>query len=274
MLPITSPFDTYRAGLWALRKNIPLAATYLAAMTAMNLLLAAIGTGPGAILSFALLVPLLLISAMLVYPLHATFLSDGRVTGFAAIESFGRMARIAWRLFVIGFLAMVPALMVIIPVAIFLLPDMLLVGELSGEPRAEYGSAGGLYWAAMLALMLSLFGISVILFGPLIPDIVAKNDGKPGPSSFQVGTRHFWRMAANLAAGPGLVLVGYELLQWAMGIGPTDVNAPTAADPTTLLAHLAGLCITCFCSAMTAGVLSDAYRRVLAEDGKPQATAH
>ncbi|HSF96741.1 MAG TPA: hypothetical protein VLA52_17070 [Thermohalobaculum sp.] len=267
MLPIRSPFDTYRAGIWVVRKNAGLVAGYLGLMAAVEILFtvtgldaAILGLGLTAIGVYTLvyLVALFLVSATLVYPLHASFLSDGRITGLAAIESFGRLARIGWRLFVIGFLGLVPATALLVAITATGLFAWLPTGGGSGIAS---GSGVNLYMAALILIYGGSSGLSVILFGPLIPDIVTGNDQRPGPSSFQIGSSQFGRMAQNLMVGPGLVLVIYYSLWWGM------VSGPEGSLPQTVVlgVRLAGLCVAAFASAMTAAVLSDGYRRFEAE---------
>ena len=282
MLPITSPFDTYRAGLWAVQQNIRLFAGYLVLMTAINFLGSAIdtervflsiGAGAAILLSLVLLVGVCMIPAVLIYPLHATFLSDGRNKGLAAIESFDRLCRIGWRLFVIVFLALIPTLIVIVPAILVLFPGMMEIDATVAESGTGQEAEAAFNWSVIALFgVLGLFsGVSVILFGPHIPDIVTKNDGKPGPSSFQRGTRYFWRMAANLAAGPGLVLLAYYALWWLVVASPAEETDRSPFEPIMLLSDFVGLCVSAFCSAMIAGVLSDAYRRALAQEAQSRA---
>jgi hypothetical protein len=270
VLPITSPFDTYRAGLWAVRKNLRLVVGYIALVTAGSFLLWAadaesllfgMGTGAGLVLSLLMLVAACMIPAILIYPLHATFLSDGRVKGLAAIESLGRLWRIGWRLFVIAALALIPSLIVIFP---------LMLGVIVRAAGPEGGEAAMADWYVLAAFAIGVlfFGISIILFGPHIPDIVTGNDARPGPSSFQRGTRHFWRMAANLAAGPGLVMLVYEVPSWLVVASLAAELDGIAFAPVQIADEFAGTCVMAFCSAMTAGVLSDAYRRALASEAE------
>lgn len=282
MLPITSPFDTYRVGLWSVQQNIRLFAGYFVLMTATNLLISAIDTGSiflrmgtgGAILFIlVLLVAASMIEAMLIYPLHATFLSDGRKKGLAAIESYGQLYRIGWRLFAILLLALIPTLIVIVPMTLVLIPGMMEVDATAAQQGTGQDSDAVIDWLTIaFSGVLGLFlGLSVILFGPHIPDIVTKNDAKPGPSSFQRGTRYFWRMAANLAAGPGLVLLVYDALRWLIVGNSAEETDRSSFEPIILLSDFVELGVTAFCSAMIAGVLSDAYRRALAREAKSAA---
>jgi hypothetical protein len=95
------------------------------------------------------------------------------------------------------------------------------------------------------------------------------NDTRPGPSSFQRGTRHFWRMAANLAAGPGLVLLVYEIPSELVVASLAAQIDGRAFIPVEVVDTLVGTCIGVFSAAMTAGILSDAYRRALASEANP-----
>jgi len=271
MLPITSPFDTYRVGLWAVRKNLGLVAGYVLVMSALNLLTVAldaetalleVGAAVLGLVIVAALAAQFLITAALVYPLHATFLSDGRTTGLGAIESPGRYGRIAWRLFVIAALAFIPAILVILPIG-FAIGDTAFQAEGAAEERL-------VDWLIVSAfcIIAVFFGLSIILFGPHIPDIVTGNDARPGPSSFQRGTRHFWRMARNLVAGPGLVLAGIETINLLTSSGAADEAMADWTDPATLGYGVIEAAVSAYASAMTAGILSDAYRRALASEAE------
>ncbi len=94
MLPITSPFDTYRAGLWVAKRNVELILVYVALMVLHGRLSETLPSLVWLALQF-------LIPALLIFPLHATFLSDGRVAGFAAIRDFSGLCWVAWRAFLI-----------------------------------------------------------------------------------------------------------------------------------------------------------------------------
>ncbi len=287
MLPIKSPFDTFRAGLWVAKRNVELILVYVALMVLHGRLSgafqlesvgASMGVGVSLLVSLAsLLVSLaslalpFLIPALLIFPLHATFLSDGRVAGFAAIRDFSGLCWVAWRAFLIFFAAMVSAAIV------FAIGAPVMGGGfgdfVAASEAAQAGDAAAVkllttYVVAMSAVGIPLFGAFVILLGLRIPHIVEKGKVKSASSSIRRGASQFWRMAAYLAAGPGTVILA-QYVVWRGFFGTVAEALARGPDhPVSIASNVVGFFIYAFCIAMTAGVLSDAYRRALAQEAQ------
>lgn len=264
MLPITSPFDTFRAGLWVAKRNVEIILVYVALMVLHGRLSETLPSLVWLALQF-------LIPALLIFPLHATFLSDGRVAGFAAIRDFRGLCWVAWRAFMIFFAATVSAAIV------FAIGPPVLGGGFGGflaaseAAQAGDAAAGKLlikYVVAMFAIGVPLFGASVILLGLRIPHIVEKGNVESASSSIRRGASQFWRMAANLAAGPGVVLLAPVGIWSGFISAPAETLAAGPDHPLTIASNIFGTAIYAYCVAMTAGVLSDAYRRALEHEAQ------
>ena len=243
MLPIKSPFDTFRAGVWVAKRNVAIILVYVVLMTAhffyVDVLsestMESMGAGGSFIGSIVSLVLQFLISALLIFPLHATFLSDGRVAGFAAIRGFGGLCRIAWRSFLIFIAAMVPTGIIFAIGAPILGGGMAEFGAASEAAQAGDVAAGKLlttYMVAMFAIGAPFFGASVILFGLRIPHIVDKGGVKSASSSIRRGTSQFWRMAAFFAAGPGTVFLAQYVIWWGLITFASGRNGPPPCPET------------------------------------------
>ena len=116
MLPIKSPLDTFRVGVWGLKRNAGLVLVYVAWMTLLDLsyqgfaseiLIESAGTSASLLIAFGMIFIQFFISAMLIFPLHATFLSDGHVAGLAAIGSFDGVTRVGLWAMLIFFVALI-----------------------------------------------------------------------------------------------------------------------------------------------------------------------
>ena len=291
MLPIKSPFDTFRAGLWVAKQNVSLILVYVALMVLHGRLSGAFllesvdaSTSSGVsilaslaslLVSLASLALQFLIPALLIFPLHATFLSDGRVAGFAAIRDLSGLCWVAWRAFLILFAAMVVAAIVFAigaPVLGGGFGDFVAASEAAQAGDAAAGKLLTTYIVAMSAIGVPLFGASVILLGLRIPHIVEKGKVKSASSSIRRGASQFWRMAAYLAAGPGTVLLAqYVIIWWGIFGTMAEALARGPDHPVSIASNVVGFFIYAFCIAMTAGVLSDAYRRALAREAQSRA---
>ena len=286
MLPIKSPFDTFRAGLWVAKQNVSLILVYVALMVLYGrlsgaFLLESVGASTSAgvsiLASLASLALQFLIPALLIFPLHATFLSDGRVAGFAAIRDFSGLCWVAWRAFLIFFAAMVVAAIVFAigaPVLGGGFGDFVAASEAAQAGDAAAGKLLATYTFAIVAIGIPLFGASVILLGLRIPHIVEKGGVKSASSSIRRGASQFWRMAAYLLAGPGTVLLAHQVILWIWwGFISTlaEAFARGPDHPVSIASNIVGVFIYAYCVAMTAGVLSDAYRRALAQEAQSRA---
>ena len=276
MLPITSPFDTFRAGLWVAKRNVELILIYVALMVlhgrlSVVFLSESMGEGVSFAASLVSLVLQFLIPTLLIFPLHATFLSDGRVAGFAAIRGFSGLFWVAWRAFLIFSAAMVSAVIVFAIVAPVLgggFGDFVAASEAAQAGDAAAGKLLITYIVAMSAVGVPLFGAFVILLGLRIPHIVEKGNVKSASSSIRRGASQFWRMAANLAAGPGVVLLAPVVIWWGFISTLAEAIARGPDPPLTIASDVVGTAIYAYCVAMTAGILSDAYRRALEHEAQ------
>lgn len=213
-----------------------------------------------------------IIAALLIFPLHATFLSDGRVSGFAALGRGIAFLIVAWWCLVIFAAAALPT-RVIFNAAISLLGgswdeyfNALYAAETGSR---EAGKTVMSYILLMRAISLPFVVASIVLIGPRIPHIVDGRFLDGLLTSIRHGARQFWPMTAKLAVGPGLVILAHQFVQWRIIAQPVEAYSRADDHPLTILTEVLALAVYAFCAAMTAGVLSDAYRRALASEAGP-----
>lgn len=268
MLPVTSAADTYRAGFWALRRNAALCCAWIVLYTGyqealgvwyLRLLLGKVsGLGVPVLVATSWIIGFLLI-ALLAVPLHASFLSDGRVTGVRALADGAVVCRVAWRGFLIVIAAAIPT------VLLFMFGDMLLNGALTRALAAlGHGAPSPALLFGFRAIVLTLFGLATVLLGLGIPRAVALGRAGTLGGSIRWGLRFFRPMAGRLAAGPCLVSMAVAFMQWRVLV---DIKG--AFDPLWPFAHLSASMLIAYatfvlCMAMIAGILSDAFRRAQA----------
>lgn len=284
MLPITSATDTYRVGIWTLRQNLDVVGLWAALSVglwgAKEYLIEQVLSGqvPAAgTLEFTLMLTgtslaiNLLLTGILVVPLHAALLSDARVAGLRALADGAVVCRVAWRLFLIG------AAVWVIFTAAEKVMQLLQAGGVLTEPiLTEYAGPGGqpelILELGFRGVHILLYGFAVILLGLGIPRAVALGRAGPVGGSIRWGMRLFGPMAARLAAGPGIVLIVAEFAQWKV-IAALPATFPRITPlALEIVSGLVDLAVVAFCTAMIAGVLSDGYRRALASAAESTGT--
>jgi len=277
MLPIASAADTYRVGVWTLRQNLAVLGLWIALEAgywgAKSYLFSQMLSGnvpatgtPGftlMLIGTSLAIKLFL-TGILVVPLHAALLTDGRVAGFRALAEGAVVCRVAWRLFLIGLAVWIVFTTADKVMQLLEAGGMMTVGL---EDRAAFTSQLG-----YRGVHLVVYGFAVILLGLGIPRAVALGRAGPLVGSIRWGARLFRPMAARLVAGPGIVFLVNEFVQWKV-IGASS-GYFTRISPFTLeiVSGLMDLAVLAFCTAMIAGVLSDGYRRALASAADPAVT--
>lgn len=277
MLPIISAADTYRVGIWTLRQNLGVVGLWMALSAGSwgateylsQQILAgnvpAVGAPEFTVLYLGTWLAInFLLMGILVVPLHAALLSDGRAVGFRALADGAVVCRVAFRLFLIG-LAVWIVLTAADKIMQLLQNGGMLTGGIGG--RAEFTLQLG-YRGAHFAV----YGLAVTLLGLGIPRAVALGRAGPLGGSIRWGARLFRPMAARLVVGPGIVLLATEFIQWKV-VGAMPVAFPRIPPlGLEILAGLIDLAVLAFCTAMIAGVLSDGYRRALANAATPAGT--
>ena len=272
MLPLRSPFDAYRAGLWAAGRNFDIvfvAAVLIAlfdpARTGSWGLFGEIRPSPPGVGALVRFVVDVLVPSALTFALHATFLSDGRRTGFMAVHDFGALCLVGLRWIVITVFAFALAV-IIASMPLWIggdgLPFLMVTGATVGDGASALELEPGPGFGVLAVLSLGLW---VILLGLRIPEIV---DGGTAPGwarNMRRGVQQSRRMAASLAAGPGLLIAAYHALWWVLV--PAEAGMSDAAlDPVALAGSLGDALIFVYAMAMTSAVLANGYRHALAEE--------
>ncbi len=269
MLPIASPFDTFRAGLWALWQNAGLALGAVALMAWFDPSVldrstvdGVPGPTPGIASSFIIYAVQIFVQAVLIFAFHATFLSDGRIRSFAAVREIEALFFVGLRMVMIAFAAVIPFVFVShFTEEILFEPVAQLAPVLPGD------DAENLFVGITLATLYLAFGVFVILLRLRIPEIVEKREGGATFGSVRRGLRQFRRMALNLAAGPGLFICVFYAVWWGLVFSPVAEPVRGSGDRGAIAVSVIYAAVFVISAAMTAGVLSDAYRRSLAREG-------
>ncbi|MEL6478372.1 MAG: hypothetical protein AAFR17_13680 [Pseudomonadota bacterium] len=252
MLPLQRPFDSLHAALTVLRRHPGEVVCYLGLITVAGwyssyaadsesdeFVIAALG----AILIFILLGAIL--GGLLVYHLHRALLENRRVT-ISEWRGQGRRIRA-----VIG-----RSILIWVVAAILIAPLVIGLSYFFGS----YENAVAItHFGALASFGLGIY-VAVLFLGIRIPHTVAVGQS-PLPEPLRQGA-HIRQLAWHLLA-PAAILVPSEVLVYVLTSEGSEV---------TVWDHFLGLLtaiVTLLCTAMTAAILSDTYRR-FADDPSPR----
>ena len=260
MLPIKSPLQIYALGLEGLRLNVGPVIVYLVLTITINTLsnYIFITYSPQdaqplfiEIVNILISISYFYIGALLIYALHATYLSSGKRRGIAILKDLESINRIAWRSIIIIFATAILSLSALAVISLF--GDN--IWSNISDPNQPFILTDHI---GIILLIGIYFIISLVFFGLRIPHIVFKGWSEKDVSGFRTGWRQLPRLLQNMMLGPVLYAGAVFFISIIFDYGKIRLELGLL-NIVSIFMNLIYFLLHTYAISMTAVVLSDAY---------------